>query len=167
VNVRRQRGIAIIEFALSLPIMLILLFTVIEFGRAVLTRQVLINVSREAANLSARGTPLDESARAVQLSASPLDLRANGYVILTQVFRNAGGALIIQKQFADGRRPRASHVGTGVGSPARLPATAVEVPARGTSMFVAEVFYLEDTITPLTRFVTVALGDTFYDVAFF
>lgn len=163
----RNRGIAVVEFALILPIMVVLLLMVVEFGRAILTRQVLINVTREGANLAARGTALPDTIQAVQASADPLHLQDNGYVIVTQVFRDGANRLSIVQQHALGARPKASKVGTGTGNPAVLPLTAVAVPPLGQSVFVAEVFYRLDTITPLGQLVDVGLGDSFYDVAFF
>lgn len=166
-RLRAMRGLAVVEFALMLPVMLVLLFMVIEFGRAILARQVLTNLSREGANLTARGTPLADAREALNISAAPLDIGADGYVILTQVFRDSAGNLVIQKQDAGGGRPRPSRVGAGVGTRAVLPPTAMEIPPRGQSLFVTEVFYRHDTLTPLTQLINVGIGDTFYDVAFF
>ncbi len=44
-----QRGQAVVEFALVLPIFLLLLFGAVEFGRAYLTVHILTNASREGA----------------------------------------------------------------------------------------------------------------------
>jgi hypothetical protein len=163
----RSRGIAVVEFAIILPIMLILMFLIIEFGRAILTRQVMLNISREAANLSARGTSMSDAATAAQLSASPLDLKTNGYVIISKVFPNAAGVPIIIDRFSAGGRPRPSKIGNGIGGIANLPPTNVPIPPSGQDLFVCEVFYLSDTITPLTQLMNVQIGDTFYDAAFF
>ena len=48
-----HRGQAIVEFALVLPLLLILLFGVIDFGRALQTYITINNASREGARLGA------------------------------------------------------------------------------------------------------------------
>lgn len=46
---RRSRGQALVEFAFVVPIFLLLLFGIIEFGRYVYTVQILNNAAREGA----------------------------------------------------------------------------------------------------------------------
>lgn len=48
---RRRRGAAIIEFAAVAPVLFLLVFGMIEFGRLVMVQQVLTNASREGARL--------------------------------------------------------------------------------------------------------------------
>ena len=49
---RTRRGQALVEFALILPILMILLMGIIEFGRAWNVKQVLTDASREGARLA-------------------------------------------------------------------------------------------------------------------
>ena len=46
---RDKRGAVVVEFALVLPVFLLLIFGMIEFGRAVMVQQILVNASREGA----------------------------------------------------------------------------------------------------------------------
>jgi Flp pilus assembly protein TadG len=48
-----ERGNAVVEMALLLPILLLILFGITEFGRAVMTANVLNTASREGARLAA------------------------------------------------------------------------------------------------------------------
>ena len=48
---RDQRGYAAVEFTLLLPVLLIIVFGIIEVGSAWYARQVLINASREGARM--------------------------------------------------------------------------------------------------------------------
>ncbi|MCK4858006.1 MAG: pilus assembly protein [candidate division Zixibacteria bacterium] len=48
-----SRGNAVIEFALVLPILLLVLFGITEFGRAIMTKNILHTASREGARLAA------------------------------------------------------------------------------------------------------------------
>lgn len=163
----RARGLAVVEFCLVLPVMLVMMFGIIDFGSAILTRQVLINLSRETANLASRGTPLADALAAAQQSAAPLHLSTDGYVILTEVYRDAAGATTILHQIAQGGRPGASRIGAGIGTKAVLPATTVQIPPRGQTLFVAELYYQAAPITPLGKLLNFSFGDSYYDVAFF
>ena len=55
------KGSSIIEFALVLPILLLVLFGITEFGRMIMTTNVLNTASREGARLAAV-SPLGETA---------------------------------------------------------------------------------------------------------
>jgi Flp pilus assembly protein TadG len=44
-----REGAAAVEFALVVPIFLLFVFGIIEFGRAIMVQQVLVNASREGA----------------------------------------------------------------------------------------------------------------------
>lgn len=46
---REHRGVAAVEFAVVLPLFLLVVFGMIEFGRAIMVQQVLTNASREGA----------------------------------------------------------------------------------------------------------------------
>ncbi|MFH1681699.1 MAG: TadE family protein [Candidatus Eisenbacteria bacterium] len=56
---RRRRGQAVIEFALVLPILLLVLLGITEFGRAFWTLNVLTQAAREGARLAAVGGNLE------------------------------------------------------------------------------------------------------------
>lgn len=166
-TVSRPRGLVVVEFAMVLPIMLVILFGIIDLGRTILTYQVMINVSREAANLAARGTPLVDAIAAVSLSSHPLDLAADGYIVVTEIGRDINGNATIRAQRASGGAAHASRIGIGVGTVPTLPDVTPRVPPNGGTMYVAEVFYESAPITPVGNLVGIAITDVFYDVAFF
>jgi Flp pilus assembly protein TadG len=56
----QRRGIAAVEFAIILPIMLLLLLGVFEIGRMINVRQTLVSAAREAGRQAAAGRPDDE-----------------------------------------------------------------------------------------------------------
>lgn len=51
--IKNCRGNAVVEFALVLPILLVILFGITEFGRAIMTKNILHTASREGARLAA------------------------------------------------------------------------------------------------------------------
>ena len=54
-NARRDRGAAAVEFALLLPVLLLLVFGLIDFGRALNAQITLTQAAREGARLAALG----------------------------------------------------------------------------------------------------------------
>ncbi len=50
---RNSKGNAVIEFALVLPLLLLVVFGITEFGRAIMTTNILNTASREGARLAA------------------------------------------------------------------------------------------------------------------
>ena len=81
---KRQQGAAIVEFALILPFLLVLTFTVTEMGRAFYQYNVLVKSVREAARYLTTRTPHDA---AVITNAKNIILYGNpsgsGSVVLT------------------------------------------------------------------------------------
>jgi hypothetical protein len=55
-----NKGNAVLEFALILPLLLLILFGITEFGRAIMTTNVLNSAAREGARLAAV-SPLSDS----------------------------------------------------------------------------------------------------------
>jgi Flp pilus assembly protein TadG len=53
---KNQKGESIIEFAMVLPILLLVVFGITEFGRAIMTSNILSSASREGARLFVRAS---------------------------------------------------------------------------------------------------------------
>jgi Flp pilus assembly protein TadG len=146
--------------------MMVMVFGLIDFGRAVYERQVLVNLTREGSNLASRGTTLSDTMTAVFTSAGPLNLNARGRVIVTTVF-NSNGTFVVSGQLAQGGISATSKVGTGVGNTATLPPAAVAIPQPNQTLYVTEVFYSYAPITPIGKLLKLTLPPTLYDVAYF
>jgi Flp pilus assembly protein TadG len=58
---KRERGTALIEMALTLPLLLLISISVFEFGRAFQHWQVLTNATREGARLASLPGPSDDA----------------------------------------------------------------------------------------------------------
>lgn len=83
---RRDRGAALVEFAMILPILILLIFGVIEFGRGYHTKSTLTHAARESVRVAAldSGDPvatarnaapnLDGGAITVTVSSDPCTL---------------------------------------------------------------------------------------------
>jgi hypothetical protein len=96
---RLQRGSSVIEFALTLPVLLAIVLGTIDFGRAIQFNNVLVGMSREAANLAAR-TSDDPTyiITAVSEAATPLVMSTNGVVYLTTLVGKADGSGVVTGQ---------------------------------------------------------------------
>src|SRR5579859_3409732 len=88
---RDQSGQALVEFMFVGFILLFMLFAMIDFCRAISTRQVIINLSREGSNEAARGSgdtvdaTISNAIAAVIAGANPLNINTKGRVIITAV----------------------------------------------------------------------------------
>jgi Flp pilus assembly protein TadG len=92
----RHRGLAAVEFALLLPLLLVLMLGLVDVARAMQAQMILINLSREAANLASRGKlQLSENAQTiigqVAASAPPLDMNKLGMIYITRIMGSTSG----------------------------------------------------------------------------
>jgi hypothetical protein len=91
---RSQRGSALIELALMLPILIFLVIGVLDVGHLTQQRMILTNVSREGGSLGSREDPFGANLLNVLVaSGSPLRLGgADGRVIVTRLKAGASAA---------------------------------------------------------------------------
>ena len=155
-----------LEFAIVVSLVIVMVFAIIDFGRAFNQMQELVGLTRQGSNLASRGTSLSDSASAVISGDAPLNLTTSGEVILTSVTNNASGN-IITGQVTMGGLNVASRVGQAVGGSATLPPAAVAMLQPGQSIYITEIFYSYQSITPLSAFLNIVMPSTFYQVAYF
>ena len=91
----RGHGIATLELAIVLPLLALLLFMLVDLSRAIQAKTILLNISREGANLSARATAdLTGSSQSIMnaLAATtpPLDMPARGMIYITKIMGSTG-----------------------------------------------------------------------------
>jgi Flp pilus assembly protein TadG len=160
-----RRGIALIEFALILPLLLIIALAVIDFGRLIQTRLVVTNLAREGGSLASR-QPTPDAALVTMLQASgiPLNLAGpNGRIYIARIKAGTGtGAAApptLTLQLTGGTLARGSTIGAGLtrlGLSTTLYNHLVYNAANQTSdlseITVVEVYYKYRPITPLPAF---------------
>ena len=73
-SARNERGAAAVEFALVLPILIVVLFGIVEFGRAYNAQITLTHAAREGARALAVGHTVAEAKTRVDDAATPLSL---------------------------------------------------------------------------------------------
>lgn len=158
-----ESGQAIVEYAVSALVMATLLFGVIDFSRAIYQQQVITNLTGEGANMAARGTDMSSAVNAV-IADSDLNLSTNGRVIATAAYSQSS-TVKITSQVSQGGISATSRVGTIVGGAATLPSAAV--PQNNQTVYVVEVFYAYQPITPIGKLLQVAMPVQLYDAAYY
>jgi Flp pilus assembly protein TadG len=161
-----QSGQAMLEFAIIASLLIILVFAIIDFGRAFNQMQVMVDLTRQGSNLASRGTSLTNSVNAVVAGDAPLNLNTSGEVIITSVTNNASGN-IITGQVAAGATSQPSQIGTGVGTTANIPTAATQMMQPGQTIYITEVYYNFQPITPVATMLNLVMPSTFYQVAYF
>lgn len=188
---RSARGQSLLEFALVLPLALLLVLGVVEVGYALLDQHVVTKLAREGANLISRDSTLQDAATAMRtISSRPVDFNGGSTLIFSVLKRGAttGSAnfdrLILYQRYQYGALAATSTVETaGGGSFAgppnyeaansdnntglqvtNLPSNLVAV--RGAMVYIAEIFTSHPLITPFDR-LGVQVPSTLYSIAYF
>jgi len=163
-----QHGFAAVELALILPILIIMTFVIIDFGRLIQARLVVTNVAREGGSLASRDTQsAGNLITMLQAGASPLNLAGDGRIYIWKI--RAGTSVQNPDPFIDlsvsanaGALSVPSTIGTGrsnLGLSSQL-YNHLEFdnsPGKKTSdiseVTVVEVFYRVTSVTPIGKFV--------------
>jgi hypothetical protein len=154
------RGVALIEFALILPILIILVLATVDFGRLIQARLIISNVSREGGSIASRLPTVDSGIiTMLKESGMPLNLTGtDGKIIITRVKAGSADSLPrIVSQCEDGHLPgRISTIGAVGANPNLVEAIYKHLPYNATNKIadipevtVVEVFYKYRPITPV------------------
>lgn len=156
----REQGVSLIEFALVLPIMLLLMLAVFDYGRAIQANNIIVNMSREGGNLIARTSATPQFVMAALAStSSPLVMSTYGGIVITQLTANADdssqASVVAQSRWVGGRAV-VSHIwngcGTWISGECKVPTTppVVTLPVlmlkQGDEVYAVEVFYRYDPV---------------------
>lgn len=183
-------GQSLIEAAITLPLLLLIVFGVVDIGHALLDAHTVTRLSREGSNLISRNTSLTDAVNAVdKMSTGLVDFSANSKVIFSVIKR--GGTIgtpnynrmVLYQRHEYGGLSAASRLGNPRRSfgPAPdfiapnsdfdsglrltgLPPNLVTVP--GGLVYVTEIFSTHQRITPLANF-GVTIPQNLYSIAYF
>jgi len=154
-------------------ILAIMVMGLADYGRLFVVRQMMLNASREGANLAARGTTLSNAVSAM-VATAPAMLFTNGYgrIIASTVTRSSSGVATVTGQVKFGATNFSSRIGNlnASGSAVTLPSN--QLPQTNQTLYVTEVFYPFTPATPvanLMRFMSTnsAMPTSLYDVTYF
>ena len=183
-------GQSLIEAAITLPLVLLIVFGTVEVGYSLLDAHTVTRLSREGSNLISRNTSLGDAINAVEsMSTGLVDFSSNSKVILS-VIKKGGtigtpnyNQMILYQRHEYGGLAASSRIGGGNGSfgsgpdytaansdfdsslrVSGLPPNLVTV--AGGLIYVTEVFSTHQRITPLNSW-GVTVPDRLYSIAYF
>jgi hypothetical protein len=158
-----RKGTALVEFAIVTPLLLMLVLGVIEYGNVFSNVHTLASLSREGANLASRGATLPTVVGTVIANGTDMGLSTRGGVVASRISVN-GGVAKVEEQSASTGYTGKSHLGA-----ANTPAvgTGTWGLQEGQIVYVVELFYRYDTITPFENVVGIGVPDTLYERGIF
>lgn len=160
---RGERAQGLVELVLVVPVLLTLTFGILELGTLLDTSHAITGLSREGANLAARGASLDSVLYVTVLNGQAIGLGRGGGVIASRIDVQ-GGVPVITAQLASAGYVGLSRMGV-VGGPAGGLAGQGLTNAR--TYHLVEVFAPYRPFTPLEGFIDSIVPDTLYDRSLF
>lgn len=86
---RDATGNALVEFAIILPLLLLLAIPVFDFARVIQANMILTGLSREGANLASRTSQDPQTIMAaIATTAPPLNMNSKGMIYITKIMGN-------------------------------------------------------------------------------
>jgi Flp pilus assembly protein TadG len=187
--VSSDSGQTLLEFALVVPLILLMVLGVIEVGYALLDQHVVSKLSREGSNLISRDTSLADAAAAMRnMSSRPVNFSDGSSKVIFSVVKKVAtvGAsnynrAVLYQRYEYGSFSGSSTLNNSGGSFGPSPEfTAVNsdndaslqvtnVPATmalGGLLYITEIYTRHPLITPFDRF-GVTMPQTLYSIAYF
>jgi Flp pilus assembly protein TadG len=161
---RNDSGQGLVEFSLALPIILIILLGMVEFSNAYDRVHGLAGLSREGANIAARGTALSEVLTTVVADGETLKMSANGGAIVSRLVVQGGEPVVMAQVATDGYDQK-TRIIAGDSTAAKWIATAGF--AEGSTHYAVEVFLAYDPVTPLGNLFETVTPPVLYERAVF
>jgi hypothetical protein len=174
-----KKGIAALELALILPILLVLVFGIIDFGRLIRARLIVTNVSREGGSLASRSISSgNDLLNMLRSSGTPLDFNGSGRIYVSRIRAGTSnnpkpyidtsnqlpwfaGSLGVTSVIHDGGA--SYYLGLSPALYNHLVFNPVNQTSDIAEVWVVEVYYKYKPITPLPRFIENILSTPGYD----
>jgi Flp pilus assembly protein TadG len=187
-RLRSSRGQSIVEFAICLPILIVLTLGVVETSQALMSQHVITKTAREGSNMISRETRLTDAGAALQnISSAPGTFNSTTKVIFSVLLRSAtgsnNGSLVLYQRHQVGNLslPGSRLNGSGSFNAANdytaanpnndaglrvtnAPTGIASVP--GGMIYVTEVYTTYSAVTPLSNF-GIAIPSVLYSIAYF
>jgi Flp pilus assembly protein TadG len=187
-RIQSSRGQSIVEFAICLPLLLIMTLGVIETSQALMAQHVITKVAREGSNMISRETRLVDAGNALRnMSSNPSEFSSRTRVIFSVLMRsqtgtNTGQLVLYQRySFGNAGLPGSKLNGSGTFDASNdytaanpngntslrvtnAPTNIANTP--GGMIYVTEVYSTYDTLTPV-RNLGIPIPTVLYSIAYF
>lgn len=187
-RLRSDRGQSIVEFAICMPLLVVLVLGVVETSNALMSQHIITKTAREGSNMISRETRLTDAGTALQnMSSTPGAFSSTTKVIFSVLMRsqtgtNSGSLVLYQRHQVgnlslpgsrlngSGSFPAANdYTATNPNNDAGLrvtnaPAGIASVP--GGMIYVTEVYTTYTPMTPLNNF-GITVPSVLYSIAYF
>lgn len=160
---RANRGQSMAEFAMVLPVILIILLGLVEFANAYDTVHGLAGISREGANIAARGTSFSEVMDVVMADGATLGLNEGGGAVVSRIVVRQG-VPVVEEQLASAGYAGTSQLGAKDGAVDVLRTVGF---SEGSTHYAVEVYLGYESVTPLKRLLGSAVPEMLYERAIF
>jgi hypothetical protein len=160
---RSDSGQGIAEFAMVLPIILVILLGMVEFTNAYDRVHGLAGLSREGANIAARGTGLNEVLTTVMTNGETLKMSGKGGAIVSRLVVQDGQPVVMARVATEGydektRLTDTDDVGKWISAAGF---------SEGSTHYAVEVFLSYEPVTPLGQIYDAVAPPVLYERAVF
>jgi Flp pilus assembly protein TadG len=185
---RAAEGQSIVEFAICLPVLLLLSLGVVETSNALMSQHVITKIAREGSNMISRETKLTDASNVLRnMSSTPATFNSTTKVIFSVLMRSQTGSnngfLVLYQRYEFGNVSLGASQLNGSGTfnsandyTANNPngdaglrvtnAPAGIAPDPGGMIYVTEVYRQYDTLTPV-RNIGIPIPSLLYSIAYF
>ncbi|MBT8396395.1 MAG: hypothetical protein HKO65_08200 [Gemmatimonadetes bacterium] len=158
-----RAGQALVEAVLVVPLLLLVLLGLIESGNSLSTKHQMAVLSREGANIAARGTDLSETLNVVMTGGDGIQLTDQGGAVVSRIIVLHGKPVVDAQVAYPGFGDRSR-----LGLPDSVAVALLGInPVEGQTFHAVEVFFEYEPMTPLGGFLPAGWTDGIYERAIF